>query len=333
MSHLSSLRVRWAKKTAGRSIRPAIASPAHGPGTGVTRYARSGDLRIAYELRVPVVARRRPWLVLVQGLGFDRTGWEPILAPLQRRFRLILIDNRGSGDSDPSPQPFQVAQMAKDVIAVLDHAGIATAHMLGISLGGMIAQELAAEHPDRVDALVLAATTPRLRSGYPVPRESMALFAAGPFLSGEAKGHRHVTNALAAETVRDRPEVVEHLVAHVAARPTSPRAASGQAIAGAGYVSRHGPEAIRARTLVLHGDADTVVDPRNGRMLASRIPDAQLQSFPGLGHLMFWEDPDAFAAAVTSFLLHRTPGIRAGRAEGTWTRIRKAWRAAVDVQP
>jgi pimeloyl-ACP methyl ester carboxylesterase len=260
-----------------------------------------------------VLSGRRPWLVLVQGLGFDRAGWEPILAPLQRHFRLVLVDNRGSGDSDPSLERFQVTQMATDVVAVLDHAGIAKAHVLGISLGGMIAQELAAEHPGRVDALVLAATTPGFPGGYPIPGPSMALFVASPFLSPEAKRRRHVMNALSAETVRDRPALVEQLVSHVAARPTSPHGASAQAIAGAGYVSQHGQQAIRARTLVLHGDADTVVDPRNARILAGRIPDAELLLFPGLGHLLFWEDPDAFAEAVVSFLLHRPAGVRAGR--------------------
>jgi pimeloyl-ACP methyl ester carboxylesterase len=199
--------------------------------------------------------------------------------------------------------------MARDVVTVLDHAGIAKAHVLGLSLGGMIAQELAAEHPERVDALVLAATTPGLTGGYPLPGASMALFAASPFLSQDAKRRRHVANALSSATVRERPELVDQLVAHVAARPTSPPAASAQAIAGAGYVSRHGPEAIRARTLVLHGDADTVVDPRNARRLASRIPDAELLLFPKLGHLLFWEDPDAFVSAVSSFLLHHNGAV------------------------
>ena len=314
MSRLSRLCPRWATRPAARRVSARVVRFFRG---GRTRYARSGDLRIGYELRGSVMSGGRPWLVLVQGLGFDRAGWEPIVGHLKRHFRLVLIDNRGSGDSDPSPQRFEVAQMASDVVAVLDHAGIAKAHVLGISLGGMIAQELAAGHPDRVDALVLAATTPGFPGGYPVPSASMALFAAGPFLSLDAKRRRHVMNALSAATVRDRPELVEELVEHVTARPTSPRGASAQAIAGAAYVSSYGPHAIRARTLVLHGDADTVVDPRNARILARRIPHAELVLFPGLGHLLFWEDPDAFAEAVTSFLLHRTAGLPARQARLT----------------
>jgi 3-oxoadipate enol-lactonase len=310
MSRLSRLCPRWAQRAAGPAAQPLRARVAHFFRGGRTRYARSGDLRIGYAVRASVISGGRPWLVLVQGLGFDRAGWDPIIRHLKRHFRLVLIDNRGSGDSDPSPERFQVTQMACDVVAVLDHAGIAKAHVLGISLGGMIAQELAAGHPDRVDALVLAATTPGFPGGYPIPGASMALFAAGPFLSLDTKRRRHVMNALSAASVRDRPELVEELVEHLTARPTSPQGASAQAIAGAAYISRHGPQAIRARTLVLHGHADTVVDPRNARVLARRIPDAELVLFPGLGHLLFWEDPDAFAEAVTSFLLHRTVGVQ-----------------------
>jgi len=97
-----------------------------------TRYARSGALRIAYELRGAM--HRRPWLVLIQGMGFDRTGWEPVLRKLGRRFRLVLMDNRGTGCSDRPSGSFTVADMAGDVVTVLDAAGIARAHVLGASL-------------------------------------------------------------------------------------------------------------------------------------------------------------------------------------------------------
>jgi pimeloyl-ACP methyl ester carboxylesterase len=268
-----------------------------------TRYATDGDQRIAYEVRSSVFARHRPWLVLVQGLGFDRDGWAPIARRLRREFRLVLIDNRGSGDSDPSPGRFQVAEMARDVVTVLDDVGIDRAHVLGLSLGGMIAQSLATNHPARIDRLVLAATTPGLPFGYPMPTRSAVLLATGSGMDAETKTRHNVENALSAQTVRHRPDLVRRLIAHVSARPTAQKAGSAQALAGARYFNRHGPEAISVRTLVLHGGADTVVDPRNARMLAQRIPDAELVILPGLGHLLLWEDPGAFVEAVTSFLL------------------------------
>jgi pimeloyl-ACP methyl ester carboxylesterase len=112
-----------------------------------------------------------------------------------------------------------------------------------------------------------------------------------------------VENALAAGTVANRPDLVERLVAHERARPADPGAWSAQAAAGARYVGQLRQSRIRARTLILHGGADTVVDPRNATLLAARIPDTTLVLLPDLGHLFFWEDPDRFVREVTGFLL------------------------------
>ena len=269
-----------------------------------TRYARHGSVRIAYELR-GTPYRRRPWLVLIQGMGLDRLGWEPVLRRLRRRFRLVLVDNRGSGQSGRPAGSFTVADMAGDVVAVLDAAGIGRAHVLGMSLGGLVAQELAIDHPDRVDGLVLAGTTPGWPIAYPMPTASVRLIASAARLPAEAARRRHTENALSAATVRNHPELVDRLLGRQSSTPADRRAVSAQAVAGARYAGRLRQARIQARTLVLHGGADTVVDPRNAGLLAARIPDARLVTFPELGHLLFWEDPDGFADTVTSFLLGR----------------------------
>jgi 3-oxoadipate enol-lactonase len=269
-----------------------------------TRYARSGELRIAYELR-GTVHWRRPWLVLIQGMGLDRQGWGPVLRRLRRHFRLVLVDNRGLGQSDRPAGWLAVADMAGDVVAVLDAAGIRRAHVLGASLGGMAAQELAIRHAERVDGLVLACTTPGWPFAYPMPVASVRLLAATARMPAEAARRRHTENALA--TRPDRPDLVRRLLEVQGSRPPDRAILSAQAVAGSRYAGRLLAR-IRARTLVLHGGADAVVDPRNGRLLAARIPGARLVTFPGLGHLLFWEDPDGFAAAVASFLLGPRPG-------------------------
>jgi 3-oxoadipate enol-lactonase len=137
------------------------------------RCARSGDSRIACELRG---ARRwrRSWLVLIQEMGFDRHGWEPVLRNLGRHFRLVLVDNRGSGRSDLPPGSFGVADMADDILSALDRADIRRAHLMGVSLGGMVAQELAVDHPERVGDLILMSTTPGWPFAYPMPVASAA---------------------------------------------------------------------------------------------------------------------------------------------------------------
>jgi len=266
-----------------------------------TRYARRGDLRIAYEVRGLAVSRR-PALLLIQGLGFDRAGWGPAIGPLQRRFRLVLVDNRGSGRSAAAGS-FSVADMADDALAVLDDAGIAAAHVLGASLGGMIAQELAVRHPGRVSRLILACTTPGWPFAYPMPLPSVRLIAASQRLAPDEALRCHVENALSASTVADRPELVERIIdCQPSISSRDPDAWQAQAAAGGRYAGSLRQRRIRARTLILHGTADRVVDPRNARLLAGRISGANLVMFPGLGHLFFWEDRDAFATNVTSFL-------------------------------
>ena len=176
-----------------------------------TRYARSAELRIAYELR-GTLRRWRPWLVLIQGMGFDRRGWQPVLPNLQRHFRLVLIDNRGFGGSDRGAGPFGVADMARDVLAVLDDAGISEAHVLGASLGGMVAQELASTHPERVDGLVLACTAPGWPFAYPMPMTTVRRLIAASGLSAEEKRRRLTENALSPRTVQHHPELVGRLL-------------------------------------------------------------------------------------------------------------------------
>jgi 3-oxoadipate enol-lactonase len=228
----------------------------------------------------------------------------------------VLVDNRGSGRSDLPSGSFGVADMAGDILSVLDDAGIRRAHVMGVSLGGMVAQELAVDHPERVGDLILVSTTPGWPFAYPMPAVSAALIARTSSLTREVAARRHAENALSARTVLDHPEVAGRLVALQGTRPAEPRALAAQAAAGAGYTGRLRQTRIRARTLVLHGSADTVVDPGNGKLLADRIPGAQLVIFPKLGHLLFWEEPDGFVDAVTSFLLaERAPRkvLHAGR--------------------
>ena len=116
-----------------------------------------------------------PALLLIHGLGYAGSwGWRPVLEPLARSFRVIAFDNRGIGGSDQPPGPYSTRMMAEDAVAVLDEAGVERAHVVGTSLGGMIAQELALAAPERVDRLVLACTTPGGPNSYPMPERTSA---------------------------------------------------------------------------------------------------------------------------------------------------------------
>jgi len=212
---------------------------------------------------------------------------------------VVLFDNRGIGDSDAPFGPYSVRTMAEDAVAVLDAAGLDRAHVLGTSLGGMVALELAASWPERVDRLVLACTTPGGREAAPMPEQTIRLMRAAATMPLETALRRFVENAFGPDP---DPDLVERIVAHRLATAQSPAAWTAQAAAGATFDAWERVGEIRAQTLVLTGDEDAVVDPRNSELLAKRIPDARLELFPGAGHLFFWEQPDRFVKLVTEFL-------------------------------
>jgi 3-oxoadipate enol-lactonase len=222
------------------------------------RFAPSGEVPVAYEVRTRFRSRQ-PWLVLVQGLGFDRSGWDPVARQLGRRFRLVLVDNRGIGASEVPPGPYTVAAMAGDLVGVLDAAGIRR----------------------------------------PLPPSACW---RKPAVSPEVALRRHVENALALDTIEQRPQLVERIIAHQRSRLPNRDGWVAQASAGARWAGRGRQRHIRAATLVVQGTADRVADPRNAELLAQLIPQARLEILPGAGHLLFWEYPGRFVELVTSFL-------------------------------
>jgi pimeloyl-ACP methyl ester carboxylesterase len=185
------------------------------PDVGPTRFACNGSVALAYDVR----GRGSP-LVLIQGVGVGRWGWEPVAARLARRFQVITIDNRGIGASDTARGHYSTRMLADDVLAVLDHAGIQRASLVGTSLGGMIAQELALAHPERVDKLVLVATIPGGPRSRPMPLSTTYLFAWAPFMTSQAKLQQFVYATLAPQTLRRRPKVARRLAARKLAHPS-----------------------------------------------------------------------------------------------------------------
>ena len=243
-----------------------------------------------------------PPLLLIHGLGYARWGWEPVLPGLAERFSVVSFDNRGIGESDAPPGPYTAAQMAADAVQVLDEAGIERAHVVGTSLGGMVAQEVALGHPDRVGRLVLCCTTPGGPRAYAMPSVTIALMAEAATLAPAVALRRFVENALAPATVEAHPEIVERIMAHRLATAQDPAAWAAQASAGTVFDAYDRLGTVAAPTLVQHGDEDVVVDPRNADLLVELLPDARLDRFAGTGHLYFWEEPVRFVTSVGAFL-------------------------------
>jgi pimeloyl-ACP methyl ester carboxylesterase len=259
--------------------------------------ADSQGVKIAYEIR----GDGEP-LALVHGLAYDRNGWGRFPDLLAQRFRVVLIDNRGVGESDEPEGPYAVAQMAADVVAVLDDAGIERTNLFGVSLGGYIAQELALAYPERLAKLVLASTAPGGPKAHPMPAAGLEAFGKYPTMEREAGLRLMVENSLGERGVRDLPGLVDEIFAYRLAHAPSLAAWQAQAYAGATFDSYDRIGAIQAPTLVVQGGADNVVDPRNAELLGELIPNARVEIVPERGHLLVWEDSERVAELVMEFL-------------------------------
>lgn len=259
--------------------------------------ATNDGVRIAYE----VLGDGEP-LLFVHGLGYDRRGWGPLPALLADDFQVLLFDNRGVGESDVPEGPYAVSQMAADAVAVLDGAGVERAHVLGVSLGGYIAQEIALTFPDRVRKLVLGSTAPGGTRSHPMPQAGLEAFGRFPAMEREAGLRLMVETSLGAHGVRERPELVEEIFAYRLERAPTLAGWQAQAYAGATFDAYDRVPGIAAPTLVIQGGADTVVDPRNADLLAELIPDARVEVVPERGHLVVWEEAELLAPVVREFL-------------------------------
>lgn len=237
-------------------------------------------------------------VLLIMGLGWPSYLWFRTQPSLAERYRTITFDNRGVGQSDVPPGPYSMAAMASDASAVLDAAGIHSAHIYGISMGGMIAQEFALQYPQKVRSLVLGCTA----AGGPhaVRAEAEALqvllsrgmtpeefsIALNPFIYD-------------AETPRTRIEEDFEIRRKWFAPPQGYLAQLQAILAWEGY-SRISQ--IAAPTLVIHGENDRLVPCGNGKLIAERIPGAKLVLIPHASHIFSTDQPEIVRDAVLNFL-------------------------------
>ncbi len=225
--------------------------------------------------------------MLIQGLSLDGRFWfdlpERLANDPAQPWRVLVPDNRGVGQSDLPRRAWSMADMADDVAAMLDHAGIRRAVLVGISMGGMIAQHVALRHPERVAGLVLLATTPGLPHGH-LPRiDTLGRLLTAPL---RRTGHVEVmANLLLPAHVHDRAgELLAGWLDLMKAQPTRKEAFFGQFRAVLGHSTGARLDRIRVPTRVVTGDQDRLVPPRNANVLAKRIPGAQIEILPGVGH-------------------------------------------------
>jgi pimeloyl-ACP methyl ester carboxylesterase len=239
-----------------------------------------------------------PPLLLVMGLGMGADAWDSLPVKLAEWFHVITVDNRGVGESTPSPGGFRIRDMADDAASVLDAAGVDSASVFGISMGGMIAQELVLRYPERVRSLVLGATFgSHLRSRKPSPGVARDLLLVG-LLSRRGPLQRLLVSD---EFIAGNQERFGRWLGAIRHAPRS--AVRRQLVAIALHEAESGLYHLKTPTLVISGDRDRLVPVENSRRLSRIIPRARLVELPGAGHAFPFERPVETIRALTEHCL------------------------------
>jgi poly(3-hydroxyoctanoate) depolymerase len=254
-------------------------------------------------LRVAVRGTGRP-LLLLMGIGGNIEMWAPFEDALDSRLhRTITVDAPGTGGSTGYRFPHRMSGLARTMERMLDALGFEHVDVLGVSFGGVLAQQLAHQAPHRVRRLVLAATGPGLGGVPASPRVLLAL--ATPRRYHQPDYFRRIAGRVYGGAARRDPDAMLHgsLARFTHAPPIGGYLSQLYAIAG--WTSLPWLHRLTQPTLVIAGDDDPIVPLTNGHLLSRLIPDSRLHLVPGGGHLFLLEQPTEIAALVTDFL--RTP--------------------------
>jgi pimeloyl-ACP methyl ester carboxylesterase len=244
-------------------------------------------------------------LLLVAGLGATHHLWDLQAPSFARSFRVVTFDNRGSGETDKPSEPYFIALFADDTAALMDALGIQRAHVYGQSMGGLIAQEFALRHPRRLRCLVLGCTTfGGPNSVLPSP-QAAALLSGMPNLPEDQAVERVMELFYSPRYRRDHTEEARSRIRSYFPLRTPPDAYARQLIACLTFDAYDRLPQIEAPTLVINGAEDALIPAENSRIMAQRIPNAELVLFPEAGHLFFHEMPEEADAAVCDFLRRR----------------------------
>lgn len=262
---------------------------------------QAGEVRLSYERR-----GSGPPLLLIMGMSGTLMHWgEPLLERLGEHFETIVYDHRGVGGSTRVNEPFTIPMLADDAAALMDALELETAHVMGISMGGMVAQELVLRHPERVRSLVLGCTYAggegSALAGEEVIRRLGEAMASGDRRRAIRTAWEVNVSAGFAGDEQAYASFLETGLAH--AVPVAVIVEQMRAI------SEHDTSArlqqIAAPTLVVHGTEDEMLPVANARAIAARIPDARLEILEGVGHMFFWEQPQRSAELVCEHALAR----------------------------
>ena len=286
--------------------------------TGVTLLPQSGTVQANGQQLYYEIHGDGPPLVLVMGIGYDSSLWTLAQVPaLSTQFRVVLVDNRDAGRSSKASHPYRIADMADDVAGLLDALGIAQSHLLGLSMGGMIALEFALRHADRLDRLVLTGTGAAPARAAVDPIRIWSWVKAND-ATGEVFGGQQFVSLFSTSFLRNH-QAVRDTADLLASNPypMTPQAYQRQADAYGQFDALDRLGAITAPTLVVVGEQDLLTPPWIAREVAAAIPGARFEVIRGDGtsHVVPIERPDDFNRLVSAFLTSdpKTQAVHKGR--------------------
>src|SRR5882757_1634736 len=240
-----------------------------------------GDVNLNYDLH----GKGEP-LLMIMGLGASSAAWDPeLVEDLARTFRVITFDNRGTGQSDKPDAPYSIEMFADDAASLLDKLDVPRAHIFGVSMGGMIAQEFALRHPERTATLTLGCTTAGGKNSVPPPPESLKILTAPRAgVSPEDIIRRGWPLGYTPKYIAEHRDALEAAIPRVLKYPTPPYAFQRQ-FEGTNTLKTHDrlPQ-IKAPTLVVTGAQDVLIPAKNSEIIAAQIPGAKLHIIPDAGH-------------------------------------------------
>ena len=257
-----------------------------------------GDVTLNYDLHGNGEA-----LLMIMGLGASSAAWDPeLVEDLARSFRVITFDNRGTGQSDKPDAPYSIEMFADDAVGLLKKIEVPRAHIFGVSMGGMIAQEFALRHPTHTATLTLGCTSAGGAHSIPPPLESLKILTAPrEGVSPEDVIRRGWPLLYTAKYIAENRATIEAAIPRLLKYPTPPFAFQRQLEGTYTFTTFDRIPQIKAPTLVITGADDVLIPAKNSELIASRIPGAKLHIIADAGH-SFAVNRDEFLKVFVPFV-------------------------------
>ena len=264
-------------------------------------YAKIKDIELYYEIHGPDDA---PPLVLIGGWASYRWIWFRQVPTFKEKYKVIVFDNRGAGRSSKPDIEYSIEMFAADTVGLMDALNIKTAHILGISMGGLIAQQVAISYPERIRSLILVSTHFGGPNNIPMDDENLALLLALPTetISKEQAREMRYRATFSEQFIRENRGILQMIDDWAEKLPTPLFAQIHQSAAVGAFNAEEEVKTISAPTLIIHGDNDKAVPTKNSELLNNNIPNSRVSLIKGGSHFSIIERYEEFNNIVMNFI-------------------------------